>query len=181
MLNSVTTGTPATSPRTRLGPDERRRQLLGIGLRMLVDKPIQDLSLDAVAQGRQIINRAGCGACHQIPGVAWPEGRLGPSLAGFADRLSAFDIHPTGPLWGRGEPRSESDARGLELEALADRHSLALRHGLEAAGLKQERRATRLRPRDLSWSWLDGAILELRFALPPGTYATTVLAELAAT
>jgi AcrR family transcriptional regulator len=50
MLNSVTTGTPATSPRTRLGPDERRRQLLGIGLRMLVDKPIQDLSLDAVAQ-----------------------------------------------------------------------------------------------------------------------------------
>ena len=50
MLNSVTTGTPGTSPRTRLGPDERRRQLLGIGLRMLVDKPIQDLSLDAIAQ-----------------------------------------------------------------------------------------------------------------------------------
>ncbi|HJR90128.1 MAG TPA: TetR/AcrR family transcriptional regulator [Aeromicrobium sp.] len=35
--------------RTRLSPDDRRRQLLGIGLRMLVDKPIQDLSLDAVA------------------------------------------------------------------------------------------------------------------------------------
>ena len=50
MLNSVTTDTPGTTPRTRLGPDERRRQLLGIGLRMLVDKPIQDLSLDAVAQ-----------------------------------------------------------------------------------------------------------------------------------
>src|ERR671910_2863204 len=49
MLNSVTTGTRGTSPRTRLGPDERRRQLLGIGLRMLVEKPIQDLSLDAVA------------------------------------------------------------------------------------------------------------------------------------
>ena len=49
MLNSVTTGTPDVGPRTRLGPDERRRQLLGIGLRMLVDKPIQDLSLDAVA------------------------------------------------------------------------------------------------------------------------------------
>jgi AcrR family transcriptional regulator len=42
MLNSVST-------RTRLSSDERRRQLLGIGLRMLVDKPIQDLSLDAVA------------------------------------------------------------------------------------------------------------------------------------
>jgi AcrR family transcriptional regulator len=44
MLNSVSDVT-----RTRLSPDDRRRQLLGIGLRMLVDKPIQDLSLDAVA------------------------------------------------------------------------------------------------------------------------------------
>ena len=44
MLNSVSDAT-----RTRLSPDDRRRQLLGIGLRMLVDKPIQDLSLDAVA------------------------------------------------------------------------------------------------------------------------------------
>ena len=46
MLNSVT-GTPR--PRTRLSQAERRRQLLGIGLRMLVEKPIQDLPLDAVA------------------------------------------------------------------------------------------------------------------------------------
>lgn len=44
MLNSVSETT-----RVRLSPDERRRQLLGIGLRMLVEKPIQDLSLDAVA------------------------------------------------------------------------------------------------------------------------------------
>jgi AcrR family transcriptional regulator len=44
MLNSV-----SDVARTRLSPDDRRRQLLGIGLRMLVDKPIQDLSLDAVA------------------------------------------------------------------------------------------------------------------------------------
>lgn len=35
--------------RRRLSQDERRRQLLGIGLRMLVEKPIQDLSIDAVA------------------------------------------------------------------------------------------------------------------------------------
>ena len=35
--------------RIRLSQDERRRQLLGIGLRMLVEKPIQDLSIDAVA------------------------------------------------------------------------------------------------------------------------------------
>jgi AcrR family transcriptional regulator len=56
MLNSVDAdhteappGAPAGRTRTRLSQDERRRQLLGIGLRMLVEKPIQDLSLDAVA------------------------------------------------------------------------------------------------------------------------------------
>lgn len=52
MLNNVdadhTPPAPARS-RTRLSQAERRRQLLGIGLRMLVEKPIQDLSLDAVA------------------------------------------------------------------------------------------------------------------------------------
>lgn len=45
MLNSVT----EVGGRTRLSPEERRRQLLGIGLRMLVERPIQDLSIDAVA------------------------------------------------------------------------------------------------------------------------------------
>ncbi len=38
------------------------------------------------AAGRRIIERAGCGACHLIPGIGWPEGRLAPSLAGFADQ-----------------------------------------------------------------------------------------------
>ena len=46
MLNNVSA---ESSGRTRLSPDERRRQLLGIGLRMLVERPIQDLSIDAVA------------------------------------------------------------------------------------------------------------------------------------
>lgn len=48
MLNSVTTPEPATA-RTRLAPDERRRQLLGIGLRKLVERPIQAVSVDEVA------------------------------------------------------------------------------------------------------------------------------------
>ena len=101
-----------------------------------------------------------------------------PFDATLAQRLAAFDIHPTAPLWGRGELRSTGDARALELEALADAESLALRAGLEAAGLKQERRATRLQPRELAWTWPAAGTLELRFVLPPGAYATTVLAEL---
>jgi tRNA pseudouridine13 synthase len=96
----------------------------------------------------------------------------------LAARLAAFDIHPTAPLWGRGELRSNGDALALELGALADAESLTLRAGLEVAGLKQERRATRLQPRHMAWDWPEPGTLELRFELPPGAYATAVLAEL---
>ena len=44
MLNSV-----SESARRRLSADDRRRQLVAIGLSRIVDTPIQDLSLDAVA------------------------------------------------------------------------------------------------------------------------------------
>ena len=99
----------------------------------------------------------------------------------LAARLAAFDIHPTAPLWGRGEPRSTGAARAMEMDALADADALSLRDGLERAGLKQERRATRLRPQALAWEWRADDVLELRFTLPPGAYATTVLRELAST
>ncbi|MFT4179031.1 MAG: tRNA pseudouridine(13) synthase TruD [Thermomonas sp.] len=93
-------------------------------------------------------------------------------------RLEAFDIHPTGPLWGGGELRSSGQARELELAAMQGDTASRLRAGLEREGLKQERRALRLRPAELAWEWHDDAALELRFALPPGCYATTVLREL---
>lgn len=96
----------------------------------------------------------------------------------LAARLAAFDIHPGGPLWGRGELRSDAAVKALELDTLADASSLALRDGLERAGLEQERRALRLRPSDMRWEWPEPGVLRLRFALPPGCYATTVLAEL---
>lgn len=37
-------------------------------------------------RGREIIARVGCASCHVIPGVDWPQGRVGPSLEGFAAR-----------------------------------------------------------------------------------------------
>jgi tRNA pseudouridine13 synthase len=95
----------------------------------------------------------------------------------LAARLAAFDIHPTGPLWGTGELRTQDAARAVEQDVLADAVSMKLRAGLEAAGLKQERRALRLRPTDMKWSW-TGEGLRLAFALPPGSYATVVLREL---
>lgn len=44
MLNSV-----REASRVRMTPEDRRRQLVGIGLRKFVEQPVQDLSLDEVA------------------------------------------------------------------------------------------------------------------------------------
>ena len=39
----------ATTARVRMSPEDRRRQLVGIGLRKFVERPVQELSLDEVA------------------------------------------------------------------------------------------------------------------------------------
>lgn len=96
----------------------------------------------------------------------------------LAQRLADFDIHPSGPLWGAGPLRSQDEAAALELAAMVDEASLALRAGLEQAGLKQERRALRLRPVALRHEWREADLLWLGFELPPGCYATAVLHEL---
>ncbi len=91
-------------------------------------------------------------------------------------RLAARDIHPTGPMWGRGELRPQGEAREIEA-AIA--HALQdLCDGLESAGLKQERRSLRLPVAELAWQWADGDALMLSFHLPAGAYATTVLREI---
>lgn len=39
----------------------------------------------AAERGLATIERVGCASCHEIPGIAWPKGALGPSLKGFDD------------------------------------------------------------------------------------------------
>jgi len=91
-------------------------------------------------------------------------------------RIAAFDLHPTGPLWGRGALRTSGAAQALEAAVAADEDALCT--GLEAAGLSQERRALRVRAEGLAWAWCGEDALELRFRLPPGSYATAVLGVL---
>jgi len=93
-------------------------------------------------------------------------------------RLAGFDIHPSGPLWGAGEPRSTGACLELEQIVLATEDAMALRTGLEEAGMKQERRALRLIAADLTWEWTAENALSLAFSLPPGSYATALLQEL---
>jgi len=91
-------------------------------------------------------------------------------------RVRQQDVHPTGPLYGRGENPARGACRELE-------HSVLGRYtdwceGLEAAGLKQDRRALRLRVQGLSWDRNNSNDLLLEFSLPAGAYATCVLREL---
>ncbi|HEB99392.1 MAG TPA: tRNA pseudouridine(13) synthase TruD [Thiotrichales bacterium] len=101
----------------------------------------------------------------------------GETDAGLERRVHEFDIHPTGPLWGRGELPTRSEAAALEAE-LPRRHPLFCQ-GLERAGLEQERRALRLPVPDLAWTLdTEAGTLTLEFTLPAGAYATTVLREI---
>jgi tRNA pseudouridine13 synthase len=112
--------------------------------------------------------------------------KLDGSRAGFVDdpdqsadlsqRCRLQDIHPSGPLWGRGRPLVEGLAGELESSVLSAFE--AWRDGLEHVGLEQERRPLRVRLQDLVWRWSDDGDLELHFFLPAGSFATVLLREL---
>ncbi|ALP53133.1 hypothetical protein Tel_08170 [Candidatus Tenderia electrophaga] len=90
-------------------------------------------------------------------------------------RIKEQDIHPTGPLWGRGALPSGAEVNTLERTCGAA-HAVFC-EGLERAGMRQERRALRLPLGELEWR-LDGRDLWLAFFLLSGSYATAVLREL---
>jgi len=90
-------------------------------------------------------------------------------------RLDALDIHPTGALWGRGEPACRDEAASRERAVVARQPALAA--GLEAAGVDSGRRALRLSVSDLAWEIVADS-LRLRFRLCRGGYATAVLREI---
>ena len=91
-------------------------------------------------------------------------------------RVAALDVHPTGPLWGRGELAVSGAVEALE-RAVAARFAL-FASGLEQLGLAQERRPLRLAVHDLEWR-AHGDALEISFRLVRGAFATAVLRELA--
>lgn len=93
-------------------------------------------------------------------------------------RIAAMDIHPTGPLWGAGELRSSAAVQAQE-QSVADAEP-AIVDGLCRAGMRQERRALRVRVADFSAQFIAADVLQLRFGLPAGAYATGVVRELLA-
>ncbi len=91
--------------------------------------------------------------------------------------LDAMKAHPTAPLWGRGLLQTTAQALQFEQEILAKHRDWLA--GLEQVGLQQQRRATRLEVKNLQWCWLNHSILQLQFSLTSGSYATSVLREIA--
>jgi tRNA pseudouridine13 synthase len=91
-------------------------------------------------------------------------------------RVAEGDIHPTGPMWGRGELPSRDQVAALESETVSAYPELL--RGLEQAGMDQERRALRLPLKDLRWELPEPGLLKLSFNLPAGAYATSALREI---
>ena len=115
-------------------------------------------------------------------------------------RVSEHDLHPTGPLYGRGALPTLHDALALELKIEEQFQDWIT--GLEEYGVDQDRRALRVVPIEFEWQWLPPSaeyvedlesaferlgsdeqwrtnpVLQLSFTLRSGSYATMVMREL---
>ncbi|MDR0781483.1 MAG: tRNA pseudouridine(13) synthase TruD [Pseudomonadales bacterium] len=91
------------------------------------------------------------------------------------ERLARLDIHPTGPLWGKGALAVSAEALILEQNIMNQHEWLCA--GLLRADLEQARRPLRVAVRNLRHA-LEGEQLHLQFELSSGAYATAVLREI---
>lgn len=89
----------------------------------------QFMPVSDAAHGKAVIERVGCGSCHTIPGVSWPQGKVGPNLDGLAERaliagklpnrpdvLAAYIRNAPALVPGSGMPAmpvSEAEARDI--------------------------------------------------------------------
>ena len=92
-------------------------------------------------------------------------------------RCERLEIHPSGPLWGRGEPPTRAGV--LELESHIAARFPAQCRLCATAGMRQERRSLRLEVQGLGCTSEPQAV-RLTFRLGRGGFATAVLRELLA-
>lgn len=87
----------------------------------------------------------------------------------------AVDGMPTGPLWGRG--RSGVSGAAAEIESSALTSFAQICEALEYAGVSMDRRVLAVQPQDLAVCPAAEDEWIVKFTLPPGVYATTLLAN----
>ena len=91
-------------------------------------------------------------------------------------RVDAKTLMITAALPGSGDWGAQRAGLAFEQQAVADApelQALLVREKVEAA-----RRAMLLYPQKLCWNWWDDVTVELRFWLPAGSFATSVVREL---
>lgn len=91
------------------------------------------------------------------------------------DRIAAGDLHPTGPLWGGGLAEVGEMVAVFE-RTVAERYPEFMA-GVEGAGMKHQRRALRVIPREFEIESAKDTV-KLTFSLPAGAFATSLLREL---
>ena len=97
-------------------------------------------------------------------------------LAELQRRVNDKELMITAALPGSGEWGTQREALAFEQAAVAaetELQALLVREKVEAA-----RRAMLLYPQQLSWNWWDDVTVEIRFWLPAGSFATSVVREL---
>jgi tRNA pseudouridine13 synthase len=132
----------------------------------LLAQRVKDGSWDRLQEG-DIANLDGRGSVFPVDSID----------STLMTRCEGLDIHPTGPLWGRGTLATQGPIGELETRVAAEfQQACSL---VVDAGMEQERRALRLVVRDLAWDSEPNTIV-LRFRLTRGSFATTVLREIVA-
>ncbi len=96
--------------------------------------------------------------------------------ASLEARIDTYDLHPTGALFGKGKDEVGETVRELEQAILDGQAELAT--GLLKSELEADRRALRVTPKNLVWQFEDTQ-LHLAFELPAGSYATSLIREIA--
>lgn len=103
--------------------------------------------------------------------VATPE-----EMAELQQRVQAHSLMITAALPGSGAWGTQREALAFEQQTLAEQTDL--QHLLEREKVEAARRAILLYPQELGWDWWDDITVELRFWLPAGSFATSVVREL---
>ena len=97
-------------------------------------------------------------------------------LETLQQRLDAGELVVTATLPGDGEPGTAGDALAFEQQCLAEQPELLTL--LKRERVEPARRALLLQPQNMLWNWWDDVTVELRFWLPAGSFATSVVREI---
>lgn len=103
---------------------------------------------------------------------------------GFADRLTRFEISPTGPMWGESMlrasgPTGETEGAALRATGVTeDDVATAERRGLPLPGERRPLRVPLTDPDVEGGMDEHGPYVRVAFDLPRGAFATTVLREI---